>query len=86
MALSDCYLWANEQFGYARLGDPRRTRRLVSLASSLAQHAGLIEQQRWTPTVLSTSEKSIPMKKKKVTAGSRLRSVWPNGWERYRNG
>ncbi|EHU10029.1 protein of IS element, partial [Escherichia coli DEC1B] len=28
-------------FGHARLGDPRRTRRLVSLASSLAQHAGL---------------------------------------------
>ncbi|EDM9328809.1 IS4 family transposase, partial [Salmonella enterica subsp. enterica serovar Kentucky] len=35
------YSWANEQFGHARLGDPRRTRRLVSLASSLAQHAGL---------------------------------------------
>ncbi len=41
MVLSDCYSWANEQFGHARLGDPRRTRRLVSLASSLAQHAGL---------------------------------------------
>ncbi|WP_347938672.1 transposase [Escherichia coli] len=33
--------WANEQSGHARLGDPRRTRRLVSLTSSLAQHAGL---------------------------------------------
>ncbi|RDS54634.1 hypothetical protein C3984_03136 [Escherichia coli] len=31
----------NEQFGHARLGAPRRTRRLVSLTSSLAQHAGL---------------------------------------------
>ncbi|MBB6852503.1 hypothetical protein HEN82_019355, partial [Escherichia coli] len=41
MVLSDCYSWDNEQFGHARLGDPRRTRRLVSLASSLAQHAGL---------------------------------------------
>ncbi|MDN7373509.1 transposase DNA-binding-containing protein, partial [Escherichia coli] len=41
MVLSDCYSWANEQFGHARLGDPRRTRRLVSLTSSLAQHAGL---------------------------------------------
>ena len=41
MVLSDCYSWANEQFGHASLGDPRRTRRLVSLASSLAQHAGL---------------------------------------------
>ncbi|EGI6810030.1 transposase, partial [Escherichia coli] len=41
MVLSDCYSWANEQFGHARLGDPRRTRRLVSQASSLAQHAGL---------------------------------------------
>ena len=40
MVLSDCYSWDNEQFGHARLGDPRRTRRLVSLASSLAQHAG----------------------------------------------
>ncbi len=41
MVLSDCYSWDNEQFGHAHLGDPRRTRRLVSLASSLAQHAGL---------------------------------------------
>ncbi|EPB3473780.1 transposase DNA-binding-containing protein, partial [Escherichia coli] len=41
MVLSDCYSWANEQFGHTRRGDPRRTRRLVSLASSLAQHAGL---------------------------------------------
>ncbi|AIG70341.1 transposase DNA-binding-containing protein [Escherichia coli] len=41
MVLSDCYSLANEQSGHARLGDPRRTRRLVSLTSSLAQHAGL---------------------------------------------
>lgn len=41
MVLSDCYSLANEQFGHARLGDQHRTRRLVSLASSLAQHAGL---------------------------------------------
>ncbi len=41
MVLSDCYSWDNEQSGHARLGDPRRTRRLVSVASSLAQHAGL---------------------------------------------
>ena len=41
MVLSDCYSWDNEQFGHARLGDQHRTRRLVSLASSLAQHAGL---------------------------------------------
>ena len=41
MVLSDCYSLANEQSGHARLGDPRRTRRLVSQASSLAQHAGL---------------------------------------------
>ncbi|WP_248785010.1 IS4 family transposase [Escherichia coli] len=41
MVLSDCYSWDNEQSGHARLGDPRRTRRLVSLTSSLAQHAGL---------------------------------------------
>ncbi|EPD7929455.1 IS4/Tn5 family transposase DNA-binding protein [Escherichia coli] len=41
MLLSDCYSWDNERFGHACLSDPRRTRRLVSLASSLAQHAGL---------------------------------------------
>ncbi len=41
MVPSDCYSWANELFGHARLGEPRRTRRLVSQASSLAQHAGL---------------------------------------------
>ncbi len=187
MVLSDCYSWDNEQSGHARPGGPRRTRRLVSPASSLAQHTGLsivkssqstaqvegayrlirnpsvspqaIAEAGFTatvraceahplllaledtttinfshstasddlgntttnpktrgllahsvlmyapdrpcqsvlsnssagvgsrtPTVLSTSEKNVPVKKKKVTAGSRLRSVWPNGWGRYRNG
>ncbi|MEF2508706.1 transposase DNA-binding-containing protein, partial [Vibrio mimicus] len=32
--------WAKEQFGHAKLGDPRRTARLVKLASDLAQHPG----------------------------------------------
>lgn len=41
MVLSDCYSWAQRIFGLANLGDVRRTRRLVTLASSLAQHAGL---------------------------------------------
>lgn len=41
MVLSDCYSWAKGIFGLAALGDPRRTRRLVTLATSLAQHAGL---------------------------------------------
>jgi len=41
MVLSDCYSWANDIFGSAELGDLRRTRRLVTLASSLAQHTGL---------------------------------------------
>lgn len=41
MVLSDCYSWAKGIFGLAQLGDPRRTRRLVTLATSLAQHAGL---------------------------------------------
>lgn len=41
MVLSACHSWAKETFGHACLGDPRRTRRLVTLAASLAQHAGL---------------------------------------------
>lgn len=41
MVLSACYSWAKETFGHACLGDLRRTRRLVTLAASLAQHAGL---------------------------------------------
>ena len=41
MLLSDCYSWAKQVFGLAKLGDPRRTRRLVTLATSLAQHTGL---------------------------------------------
>jgi len=41
MVLSDCYSWANGLFGHAELGDIRRTRRLVTLVTSLAQHAGL---------------------------------------------
>lgn len=32
--------WAEEQFGHAKLGDPRRTARLVKMASDLAQHPG----------------------------------------------
>lgn len=32
--------WAKEQFGHARLGDPRRTARLVKMASDLALHPG----------------------------------------------
>ncbi|MGG4610345.1 IS4 family transposase [Providencia sp. Me31A] len=32
--------WAKEQFGHAKLGDPRRTARLVKMASDLAQHPG----------------------------------------------
>lgn len=50
MVLSDCYSWANEQFGHTRRGDPRRTRRLVSQASSLAQHAGLSIVKSSQPT------------------------------------
>ncbi len=41
MVFSDCYSWADDIFGSAELGDLRRTRRLVTLASSLAQHTGL---------------------------------------------
>lgn len=32
--------WAKEQFGHAKLGDPRRTARLVKMASDLAQSPG----------------------------------------------
>ncbi|WFQ81378.1 IS4 family transposase [Xenorhabdus sp. SF857] len=32
--------WAKEQFGHAKLGDPRRTARLVNMASDLAQYPG----------------------------------------------
>lgn len=41
MVLSDCYSWAKTIFGLADLGDLRRTRRLVTFATSLAQHIGL---------------------------------------------
>ena len=33
--------WAKCQFGHANLNDPRRTQRLVSLATSIAQHPGV---------------------------------------------
>lgn len=50
MVFSDSYSRANEQSGHARLGDPRRTRCLVSLASSLAQHAGFSIVKSSQPT------------------------------------
>ncbi len=33
-------LWAQKQFGQADLNDPRRTQRLVALATSLAEQPG----------------------------------------------
>jgi hypothetical protein len=35
-----CEAWAQQQFGDAALGDPRRTRRLVRVASAMASSAG----------------------------------------------
>ncbi len=34
-------LWAKKQFGQADLNDPRRTQRLVALATSLAKQPGI---------------------------------------------
>ncbi|PSV87753.1 IS4 family transposase, partial [Photobacterium leiognathi] len=34
-------LWAQKQFGQADLNDPRRTQRLVALATSLAEQPGI---------------------------------------------
>lgn len=42
--------WAHETFSRARLGDPRRTRRLVSIAAAVAQHP--------SGTVTGTGQKS----------------------------
>ena len=36
----DSRAWAQETFGESKLGDPRRVRRLVGIASGLAEHAG----------------------------------------------
>jgi len=36
MTHSDAKLWAQEQFGQAQLKDPRRTQRLISLATSIS--------------------------------------------------
>ena len=33
--------WAQVQFGQARLNDPRRTQRLISIAASLANQPGV---------------------------------------------
>lgn len=59
-------------------------------APDSALPVGFIEQQRWSRVTdtygVKHQRKNVPVKKKKVTAGSRLRSVWPNGWGRYRNG
>ncbi|WP_103415307.1 IS4 family transposase [Vibrio hyugaensis] len=41
MTHSDAKLWAQEQFGQAQLKDPRRTQRLISLATSIANQPGV---------------------------------------------
>ena len=49
LALADRQRWAKEQFGLADLGDVRRTRRLVRLASQMAGNSsGTIPQQTGT--------------------------------------
>lgn len=40
MELTDPRAWAKEAFGGAKLGDSRRTRRLVEVAASFARHTG----------------------------------------------
>jgi hypothetical protein len=40
MLITDPNLWANTLFAHAKLNDPRRTRRLVRISASLAQHVG----------------------------------------------
>jgi hypothetical protein len=36
--IPDCQQWAQEHFGTAKLGDPRRTKRLVASAAAIAAH------------------------------------------------
>ena len=50
LALVDRRRWSEEQFGTAELGDRRRTRRLVKLATQMAGNSsGTIPQQTGTP-------------------------------------
>jgi hypothetical protein len=49
MSLANRQWWAMEQFGEAELGDARRTKRLVKLATQMAAHSdGSIPQQTGT--------------------------------------
>lgn len=41
MTHSDAKLWAQEQFEQAQLKDPRRTQRLISLTTSIANQPGV---------------------------------------------
>ena len=41
MKMMDPEQWAQCQFGHANLNDPRRTQRLVSLATSITQQPGV---------------------------------------------
>ncbi len=41
MTYIESTLWAKKQFGQADLNDPRRTQRLVALATSLAKQPGI---------------------------------------------
>ena len=53
-------------------------------APDSAPPVGFIEQQRWSrvtdTTVLSTSEKNVPVKNRKLPLAAGFWSVWPNGW------
>tara|TARA_R110002050_G_C8886955_1_gene509214 strand:+ start:124 stop:1530 length:1407 start_codon:yes stop_codon:yes gene_type:complete len=40
MQQHDSHQWANQVFGHADLGDPRRTRRLTQIASGISENAG----------------------------------------------
>lgn len=41
MLITSPQTWASQQFGHSNLGDPRRTQRLIKLASSLAKSPGI---------------------------------------------
>jgi len=60
--------WAKQQFGKSDLGDPRRTARLIKLASTLANEPG--------KPLVNITQSPADME---VTSGSQRHERWQSG-------
>lgn len=80
MFLTDAEQWAKETFSRADLGDSRRTKRLINISSSLANHIGQsLVQSLKTPADIEAAyrfTRNQPIEAKAISAAGFPRAVF----------